>query len=98
MIAHEVRNPLTNVNLALNQLRNDTDADPESLEFYYDVIGRNCERISILISQLMNSTLPEFLQLKEHSVSSILDESLRLAEDSITLNEIRVIREYTVNP
>ncbi|HEY9559536.1 MAG TPA: ATP-binding protein [Anseongella sp.] len=98
MIAHEVRNPLTNVNLALNQLRNDTDADPESLEFYYDVIGRNCERISILISQLMNSTLPEFLQLKEHSVSSILDESLRLAEDRITLNEIRVIREYTDKP
>lgn len=98
MIAHEVRNPLTNVNLALNQLRNETDADTESRDFCFDVIGRNCERISILISQLMNSTLPEFLQLKEHSVNYILDESLRLAQDRIALNEITVIREYTERP
>lgn len=98
MIAHEVRNPLTNVNLALNQLRSDTETDPEGREFYFEVIGRNCERINILISQLMNSTLPEFLQLKEHPVNYILDESLRLAQDRITLNEITVIREYTDQP
>ncbi|HYH55462.1 MAG TPA: PAS domain S-box protein, partial [Anseongella sp.] len=98
MIAHEVRNPLTNVNLALEQLRNEPDNDPEAKEFYFDIIGRNCERISILISQLMNSTLPEFLQLKEHSLNHILDESLRLAEDRITLNEIKVIKEYTDRP
>lgn len=95
MIAHEVRNPLTNVNLAIAQLRNEPDPDPESREYYFDVIRRNCERINILISQLMSSTISEFLQLKEHSLNDILDESLRLADDRITLNEIRVIREYT---
>lgn len=95
MIAHEVRNPLTNVNLAINQLRSDVEADAESKEFYFDVIRRNCERINILISQLMNSALPEFLQLKEHPLGSILDESVRLAQDRITLNEITVIKEYT---
>lgn len=95
MIAHEVRNPLTNVNLAIVQLKNELEDPEENLEFYFDIIKRNCERINILISQLMNSTLLEHLKLKEYSLNQLLEDTLSLAYDRIQLNEIRVERHYT---
>src|SRR3546814_13210627 len=44
MIAPAVRNPLTNVNLAINPIRNDTHADPERREFNWEKRGGGKER------------------------------------------------------
>ncbi|WP_142602237.1 PAS domain S-box protein [Solitalea koreensis] len=95
-IAHEVRNPLTNVNLALEQLKQEISIeDNEDYNFYFDIIQRNCTRINVLITQLLNSTRAEYLQLERLSVNELLDASLELAIDRIKLNEIVVIKEYT---
>lgn len=96
-IAHEVRNPLTNVNLALEQLKLEISSADDSYEFYFDIIQRNCKRINVLITQLLNSTRAEYLELKDRALNKLIDETLELAIDRIQLNEIKVIKEY-MNP
>jgi PAS domain S-box-containing protein len=96
-IAHEVRNPLTNVNLALEQLKQEVRTENEDYAFYFDIIQRNCTRINVLITQLLNSTRAEYLQLERIPVNDLLDASLELAIDRIKLNEIVVLKQYTAN-
>lgn len=93
-IAHEVRNPLTNINLSVDQLRSEKDIDDEDRNTFYDMIMRNSQRINSLITELLNST--RFVELKSQSVSinELLDEALLLAQDRIMLNGIEVIKKY----
>lgn len=93
-IAHEVRNPLTNINLSVDQLRSEKDVSEEDREVFYDMIMRNSQRINSLITELLDST--RFVELKPQSASinKLLDEALLLAEDRIMLNGIEVIRNY----
>ncbi|POY39169.1 hypothetical protein C3K47_01345 [Solitalea longa] len=93
-IAHEVRNPLTNVNLALEQLKLEINDTENNYDFYFDIIQRNCKRINVLITQLLNSTRAEYLELQKKSVNTLIDETLELAIDRITLNEIKVEKDY----
>ncbi|HQW44585.1 MAG TPA: CHASE3 domain-containing protein, partial [Chitinophagaceae bacterium] len=56
-IAHEVRNPLTNIDLAVDQLQTEVVVQPdESSTMLFDIIKRNSNRINQLISDLLNST------------------------------------------
>ena len=65
-IAHEVRNPLTNISLASEQLREIT-GEQEEAELLLEMVGRNVTRINQLVSDLLNST--RFAQLEYGEVS-----------------------------
>lgn len=93
-IAHEVRNPLTNINLSVDQLRSETDTDEESRNIFYDMITRNSQRINLLITELLDST--KFIELTSETVSvnDLLDSALQLAEDRLALNDIKVVKNY----
>ncbi|MFT3747813.1 MAG: CHASE3 domain-containing protein [Agriterribacter sp.] len=93
-IAHEVRNPLTNINLSVDQLRSEQDLGEEDRIIFYDMIIRNSQRINSLITELLDST--RFIELKSQAISinKLLDEALLLAEDRIMLNGIQVIKQY----
>jgi signal transduction histidine kinase len=92
-IAHEVRNPLTNINLATEQLRNEIEST-EDINLLFDMISRNSNRINQLISDLLNSTRTSELDFTKFSVNDLLDNSLELAEDRIKLKQIKVIKDY----
>ena len=96
-IAHEVRNPLTNINLATDQLKSELPANNESTDFLFDMINRNSHRINQLISDLLNSTKFSELSFNKISVNEILEEALKEAEDRISLNNIEVIKKYDKN-
>ena len=93
VIAHEVRNPLTNINLAAEQLRSEVVNDGNT-EMLFSMIDRNSERINQLVSDLLNTTRVAELSFSESSINDILDASLNLALDRIELNQIEVIKEY----
>lgn len=93
-IAHEVRNPLTNINLATEHLRTEITPNPET-DILLDMITRNGNRINQLISDLLNSTKINQLQFSKVSLNSLLDESLEFALDRLELKEIKVIKNYT---
>ncbi|HRQ51797.1 MAG TPA: ATP-binding protein, partial [Agriterribacter sp.] len=61
---------------------------------FYDMITRNSRRINMLITELLDST--KFIELTAETVpaNDLLDEALQLAEDRLTLNDIKVIKSY----
>lgn len=93
-IAHEIRNPLTNINLAAEQLSSEMPAGDENTSFLFDMINRNSNRINVLISDLLNSTKFSELQFQKVSINKLMDETLTEAEDRIALNEVTLIKKY----
>lgn len=94
-IAHEVRNPLTNIALASEQIKGIT-GDHEEADVLLDMVGRNVNRINQLVSDLLNSTRFAQLEYTGVNINQLLDEALQLANDRIELKEIEV-RKYYAN-
>jgi len=85
-LAHEVRNPINNINLACEHLR--STATTEENEIYLDIIYRNSGRINELIKELLNSSKPSEMQLKDSILQSVVDEIINIARDRINLKNI----------
>jgi PAS domain S-box-containing protein len=92
MLAHEVRNPLTNVNLSAEQLEMElTDNDQK---FYTQIIKRNCKRINDLITQLLQPSSSTDVVLVNQSVHKVLDEAIATAYDRVQLKRIQITTAY----
>ncbi len=96
VIAHEVRNPLTNINLACEQLHSELNGD-ESNEMLFNMISRNSERINQLVSDLLNTTRVEEFNFSEVSINKVLDETIEQALDRFKLNQIKLVKDYADN-
>jgi two-component system, NtrC family, sensor histidine kinase HydH len=94
-IAHEVRNPLTNIDLAASQLKTELPQTDENQLMLFDIIERNSKRINQLITELLNATRFTELKYEKVSVNDLLNETLELAKDRFTLNHIRIEKHYT---
>ncbi|MFB6457771.1 ATP-binding protein [Chitinophaga sp. Hz27] len=91
VIAHEVRNPLTNILLAVSQFKDDAVVvASEDAMLYTDIIERNCTRINQLITELLHSTRMMELHANAVFLDKLLNSTLQLSEDRIKLNEIRL--------
>lgn len=93
-IAHEVRNPLTNISLAAEQLLEVTPPTKES-GVLLEMITRNTTRINQLVSELLNATRFAHLEFEKRELDSVMDETLEMAEDRIQLSHIRVEKTYS---
>lgn len=94
VIAHEVRNPLTNIKLALYQLREELNITDQNILLLYDIAERNTDRINQLISNLLESTKFSQLKMENISINRLFDETIALAVDRIELQGVKVIRHY----
>jgi signal transduction histidine kinase len=92
-IAHEVRNPLTNISLATEQL-NEAKLSTEDSALLLGMIRRNTGRIDQLVTDLLQSTRFEELVFKKTNAEQLLDETLELAKDRIELKHVVVKKEY----
>jgi two-component system, sporulation sensor kinase E len=96
MLAHEIRNPLNNIILSIDQLM---PLERDELEKnFMDIIQRNSLRINNIITELLNLAKPSELILVEHSLQEIMDESLFRTMDRIKLQNIHVKKHYSSNP
>ncbi|MBC7867127.1 MAG: GHKL domain-containing protein [Gloeobacteraceae cyanobacterium ES-bin-316] len=96
MIAHEVRNPLTNINLAVEQLRAEFPPEANS-RFLFDMIERNSKRINQIISELLDSTKFSQLHFSTNSLKEILEESMQDSEISTLLKHVQIIKNYAAD-
>jgi len=96
MLAHEIRNPLNNIILSIDQLM---PLERDELEKnFMDIIQRNSLRINNIITELLNLAKPSELVLVEHSLQEIMDESLSRTMDRIKLQNIHVKKHYSPHP
>ena len=93
-IAHEVRNPLTNILLATEQLKETENSNEES-PVLLELINRNAARINQLVSDLLNATRFSHLDFTETNITRVMEETLELAKDRIDLNQIIVEKNYS---
>lgn len=91
-LAHEVRNPLNNINMSVDQLL--TEKRSEDDQIYFDIIQRNSKRIDNLITELLESSRPYDLNFQPHSLQDIMEETLSMAIDRIKLRNIKLEKEY----
>ncbi|TMI62068.1 MAG: GHKL domain-containing protein [Bacteroidetes bacterium] len=96
-IAHEVRNPLTNINLATDQLKAEIINADENNSLLFEMINRNSHRINQLISDLLNSTKFSELTFNRISVNELLDETIKEAADRIALTNVKIIKKYSTD-
>ena len=92
MLAHEIRNPLNNIILSIDQLL-PLEKD-EMAKNFMDIIQRNSLRINNIITELLNLAKPSELILVEHTLQEIIDESLSRTSDRIKLQNIEVKKNY----
>jgi len=95
-IAHEVRNPLTNINLATEHLKSEVTPAAD-IDILFDMISRNSNRINELINDLLNSTKASQLNFVKVDINDIVDQSIGFAQDRIDLKIIKVIKNYGTN-
>ncbi len=93
MIAHEVRNPLTNINLALGELRSVTEGLEEA-NVFQSMIERNTDRISKLIDDLLKSARPPELEKVHSNLQEILDAAIDFCQDRIALQNVDVNKVF----
>jgi PAS domain S-box-containing protein len=92
-LAHEVRNPLTNINLSVEQLEG--GIKEEEYQTYFEIIKRNCKRINNLVTELMEKSKPSEIKPAEISIQSILDKTVALAKDRAALKNIKIETDFT---
>ncbi|MEO5563199.1 MAG: CHASE3 domain-containing protein [Chitinophagaceae bacterium] len=94
-IAHEVRNPLTNISLAAEQLLESNVSGTKENTVLLEMISRNAGRINQLVSELLNATRFAHLDFQKTDVKQLLEETLEMAKDRIDLNHVQVEKNYS---
>jgi PAS domain S-box-containing protein len=97
ILAHEIRNPLNNIQLSADNLEivNTVDENQKAL---IGIIQRNSTRINQMITELLESTKTLQLVFEKHSLQELLDESLSMAGDRVRLKQITVKKNFLPSP
>lgn len=95
-LAHEVRNPLNNINMSVEQLTHDPVS--EEAPVFLDIIQRNSKRIGDLITELLDTSRPSDLVFDLYTLQTIMDESIAEALDRITLQRTNMQIRYCNEP
>ncbi|MGK2863625.1 MAG: two-component system sensor histidine kinase NtrB [Chitinophagaceae bacterium] len=96
-IAHEIRNPLTNISLASDQLKEAGTQDEDSI-LLHSMISRSIGRINQLLSELLNATRFEPLDYTTIDINALVDETLRELAVNIEQQNIEIVRSYEKLP
>jgi signal transduction histidine kinase/putative methionine-R-sulfoxide reductase with GAF domain len=96
-IAHEIRNPLTSINILIHSLRENLpshDAQGEDLR----VIEEEIDRINDIIDQFLRFAKPASPLLEKAEIIPIFEETLQLLKPQIERRSISVQREFRSLP
>jgi PAS domain S-box-containing protein len=94
-LAHEVRNPLNNINLSLENLKSETS---EQSALYLEIIQRNSKRIEDLINELMDSSRYYKMKMAVMPLQLVMDEAINRAVDRLGLHKIKLNLDYAPSP
>ncbi len=87
-MAHEVRNPLNNINLSVENLVQQNTNEDDTI--YLEIIERNSKRINNLITELLQSSRPVDINLQPLSLAGILNNVISEVQDRVLLRKINL--------
>jgi two-component system, sporulation sensor kinase E len=99
-IAHEIRNPLTNIALAVQMLQEENEnnlLDSNRLTELTEMISRNSARVDHLLKDLLYRSLPGEVNLVTVDLMELIAAALEIASDRILLKTITVEKRIEQN-
>ena len=93
-LANEITNPLSNINLSLEQLNLDIQSEDEAVKLYLDIIKTNFERINVLITDFINSTQSVELNIQPRSLNILLDDSIDMISLDLDKHRVQLNKEF----
>lgn len=94
-LAHEIRNPLTNVGLAVEQLREEI-GENQSYEMYLGIIERCSQRINKLLSQLLHSSERPDFNPKKINLKELVERVANSAADRAKLKGVALKSDFEI--
>ncbi len=98
-VAHEINNPLTGVftyiklmERRLEEGRNSAD-DIRKFRDYLATMGREVERTSAIVLNLLDFTRPKEPSRKVSSINTLIDESLVIIRNKLNMNNVAINRD-----
>lgn len=92
-VAHEVRNPLTNIHLAVEQVQDEVMDRKEVVDPYFGIIDRNLKRIGTLIKEMLESSRKRELQLAPCKMDDMVNNVLKAVSDRLALKNMTGVVE-----
>lgn len=95
-IAHEVRGPLVNINLALGLINDDPEivSDIEKAQIYHKIIAKNSRRIEEFITELLSISNTQSATFVQVELADVVEEAIAMARDRLFLKSVKVEKHY----
>ncbi len=91
-LGHEIRNPLTNIQLSAEHLGfSNLSEDQQS---FISIIQRNSRRITDLLSELLNTAKPAEITMQCAILQDMINESIVAVKDRMMLKNIKLQTQY----
>src|SRR3989338_1986034 len=94
-VAHEIRNPLTNVTMSVRVLKKAIKSEAPQTR-HIEIIERNVERINYLITELLNCARPPKFNLQPYDIHRILRNILESTKSKIKSQKIKVVKNFNL--
>lgn len=95
-MAHEIRNPLTNVNLAVDQLKEETEGE-EHLNLYYGIIERCTKRIDNILGQLLSTSEKQVFKKTKFDLIELFKSVIEEITDRANLEGVNIISDFKID-
>lgn len=79
-LADEMKNPLSNVHFALEEMTETLNGSTESAQIYIDIIKENCKKIDQLTNEFIASTEPKQLVFHPTNIDELLRDVINEAQ------------------
>ena len=91
-LAHEVRNPLKNIKMAINQLLNPNNKVESKV--LLEIVERSEVKIDNLITELLQSSNASAMSWKLTPITLVLDDVVAAVKDKAFLRNIQLVTDY----
>jgi len=96
-IAHEIRNPLTSLQLFVQMMAERFD-DHEFRAKFTQIVPPEVERLNRIVNDLVSFAKPSKLIREPTQITEILDKTIRLSEISFKKLNVKVVKEFSEVP
>ena len=95
-LGDEIRDPLSTINLALDELSSDPGlVYNEAVQGNLEIIKGNCDRVTQLIQNFISSTETKTLNLQRHSIAEVIAETVASVEDLIVGHNVKLTMQLS---